>query len=168
MQAIPDLKGSVSREFWPSFLFMIANLSGPLINRLKYFLIDFAEIFDHKLDSVVCSLTLRWDAHCGVWCTPWSFLKIRTSRRNRNEFENTLACLSGAYRWVRIMKTNGGRKFRDTLPLNEWDGKAYSITKKYKLNHRILSWFIGCKCILNFIAPPWAENPGLITIVNKN
>ena len=46
-------KRSVSPDFYPSFIHDL-NLSRPLINRLKYFEFDLAEIFKFFKSSAVC------------------------------------------------------------------------------------------------------------------
>ena len=48
--------------------------------------------------------------------TRWSFLKFEYLGEIETEFENTLACLSGAQMGLNHEKT-GGQKSRDTLPL---------------------------------------------------
>ena len=45
------------------------------------------------------------------------YLKLKYLGEIETEFENTLACLSGAQMGSNHAKKTGGRKFRDTLPL---------------------------------------------------
>ena len=52
-----------------------------------------------------------------VCCTPRRQLCDRISRRNRNQSEKTLACLSGGSQMGSNHEKVEGRTFRDTLPL---------------------------------------------------
>ena len=39
-----------------------------LINSLKYFGLDFAKLFDHKVISAVCIILQRWSLRCAAHC----------------------------------------------------------------------------------------------------
>ena len=76
---------------------------------------------DFDFDSVVCILTPQNDAHrrawlCNMMHTAEFFKKFEYLGKMEIEFENILACLSGAWMGSNNEK-NGGRKSRDTLPL---------------------------------------------------
>ena len=98
------------------------------------------------------SLTPRWHAHCGVWlrcmmhtvesdsavgCTPQRFLKIRISQHIGNRIQKYFSLfimgLDGFE--LRIMKKNGGRKSRDTLPLR----KHFNLFKCNIVNYSTFS-----------------------------
>ena len=58
------------------------------------------------------------ESDSSVGCTQRSFFfKFEYLGEIETQFENILACLSGAYMGANHEK-NGGRKSRDTLPLN--------------------------------------------------
>ena len=66
---------------------------------------------DYAVRCALRSLTQWWDAHREA------FSKIRISPRNRKYFSLFITQLSGALMGSNHEK-NGGRKSRDTLPLN--------------------------------------------------
>ena len=120
------IKGSVSRDFRPPVFSHDSNPSGPLINRLKYFRIQFQYRWDIKSQRLK-NLTPRCASHGGV--------KILVIASQKNFFKSFLSCnmcspLKGFLPTVPLRPTRDSQKFWFWLRSVQFDSAVCSLTPR--------------------------------------